>query len=163
MKPFATGSARGRPVPVRLRLGPSRGLALALLAAHLGAVLAVLVVPIPAVVTAGMVSLLGASLAFHLRCHALRASAGAVLGVGIEGDGTLVLEKRGRPTLRCRWWRVACAHPRLTVLLAGSGLSTEAVVLAPGAAPREQLRRLRVRVLLEARRTRPPAQEPTQV
>ncbi|MBP7712474.1 MAG: hypothetical protein KA217_08435 [Gammaproteobacteria bacterium] len=138
--------------PLHLTLRASRGLALFLVALHGGAAACVGLASLPSGVRWAGLLALAANLGRHLRRHALRRGAGAVLGItaGSSGDWTLVLAN-GRG-LTARLLPGSLAHPWLVVLhlREGTGRRRWSVPVAPDAVDEDTHRRLRIRLGLRS-------------
>ncbi len=85
------------PAVLRIALGPSRRLAVALIAAHLLAAAGAVASRLPGAVTVAMLFALAVSLAYALRRHAWRASARSLVHLELSENLDLaVADRRGR-------------------------------------------------------------------
>jgi toxin CptA len=147
---FRVGSAmRGtRAIPLlRLHLGRSRLLLLALIAAHLAAAAAVLFA-VPAVWSAAGLALLAVIAARSIRCHALRMGPRAVHALELEGESACRLRRADGSEVVSRVQGSSYVLPWLVVLhLRVEGRRrAHYVVLVPDCVPAQSLRPLRVRL-----------------
>ncbi|HET7062305.1 MAG TPA: protein YgfX [Nitrosospira sp.] len=136
-----------------IRFKPSRRLALALTLAHFTAIVLLWPLALPVAVKLGASMLLGASLAFYLRCYAWLVSPGSIIGVELSGDMTCMLETRQGKQTPCTLLGSSFVAPYLTVLelkpleplpLWQRVFASPGIVILPDGIDPEQFRQLRV-------------------
>jgi len=134
--------------PLTIEAEPSRQLASYLLAAHAGALVVSLLLPLAAPLTLLLVAAILVSLVDSLRTHAWRRAARAVVAIAAEPGGPWVLYLRSGRALPARLSSSSFVHPRLVVLNFRTGrLFGCSVVLPEDAANPDLLRQLRVRLM----------------
>lgn len=130
---------------LRIRIGKSRRLAAALLAAHAlaGACVAI---SVPPAVALPVIGLIAASVAYHLRRHALQQAADAIVELILRQGGGCELTTLAGVTLKGQVLGSTFVSPWLTVVNVGleTGRGRRPVVLAPDGADADALRQLRV-------------------
>lgn len=132
-----------------IALGPSRLLAWLLGAAHGGAMVISILLPIAWSARLVVAALVAVSLYVVLRDHAFRRSARAIVGLEIGGDGTYAVRfADGGEWLDCEI-EDSWVHPKLVLLsLRCDGGRRTRVAIAGDALPADTFRRLRVRLRL---------------
>ena len=137
-----------RAIPaLRLRLGRSRPLLLALAAAHLGAA-AALLVAVPAAASAAGLLLLSISAAHSIRLHALRLGRRALHALELEGESTCRLQRADGSVeaFEVRFSSYVSSWIVVLHLHARGRRRPQYVVLLGGSVPAESMRRLRARL-----------------
>jgi hypothetical protein len=131
---------------LRLRIAPSPLLAIVLLLAHAAAI-ACAARYLPGWWLPALASLaIAGSLVFHVRQDALQLSSHAVTGLLLKNDGQCELTLRNGETLAGSIEGSTFVTPQLTVVNVRPGGQgrRRSVILVPGRAPAEDLRRARV-------------------
>ena len=143
-------------IPV-LRLEPRRSLRLAglLLLAHVGALVFLVLSPLPAWIKILLVCLVGGSLIFTLNTYALLRGRWAIACAVCEGDGQWSLRTAAGREFDVRLLPGSYVHPGLVILnfSADRRWRSYSMILMPDSLDALTLRRLRVRLL------HPPAQD----
>lgn len=151
------------PSSLRLRIGPSRGLAAVLLVIHGAAAAIPWSVGMPVLLAAAMSAVVAGWGVVQIRCHAARRSPDSVVEILLEDDGTVRLQMRAGGTTAGRVVEARCLGPWLVFLrIELDDGSMVPVALARDACAREDFRRSRVHVrwMLPSARPEAPQGDP---
>lgn len=135
------------PHTLHLKLGPSRGLALVLVVAHLGAIAVVWSTALPLIWMLAAKLAVAASLAWSTWSAALRRAQHSVIALEIDADGTVRALQRDGEWVERRVGGETFVSPLLTVLVlraTNARKRRHAVMIPADSADAETLRALRV-------------------